>query len=108
MASVKDILFTTNPFLLPPTSTSSIPLHLLPPPCEPLIKLTDFGLSRFISPASPLLYTRCGSESFAAPEIIMGKPYDGRETDAWALGVVLYGLIIGELPFDREESMMLP
>lgn len=38
----------------------------------------------------------------------MGKPYDGRETDAWALGVVLYGLIIGELPFDREESMMLP
>ncbi|OXG37176.1 tRNA (cytidine32/guanosine34-2'-O)-methyltransferase [Cryptococcus neoformans Bt15] len=105
---LENILFTTNPFLLPPTSTSSIPLHLLPPPCEPLIKLTDFGLSRFISPASPLLYTRCGSESFAAPEIIMGKPYDGRETDAWALGVVLYGLIIGELPFDREESMMLP
>lgn len=105
---LENILFTTNPFILPPTSTSSIPLHLLPPPGQPLIKLTDFGLSRFISPASPLLYTRCGSESFAAPEIIMGKPYDGRETDAWALGVVLYGLIIGELPFDREESIKLP
>ncbi|KIR25985.1 CAMK protein kinase [Cryptococcus deuterogattii LA55] len=105
---LENILFTTNPFLLPPTSTSSIPLHLLPPAYQPLIKLTDFGLSRFISPASPLLYTRCGSECFAAPEIIMGKPYDGRETDAWALGVVLYGLIVGELPFDREENMTLP
>ncbi|KIR51091.1 CAMK protein kinase [Cryptococcus gattii Ru294] len=105
---LENILFTTNPFLLPPTSTSSIPLHLLPPTYQPLIKLTDFGLSRFISPASPLLYTRCGSECFAAPEIIMGKPYDGRETDAWALGVVLYGLIVGELPFDRQENMMLP
>lgn len=108
MTSGLDILFTTNPFLLPPTSTSSIPLHLLPPAYQPLIKLTDFGLSRFISPASPLLYTRCGSECFAAPEIIMGKPYDGRETDAWALGVVLYGLIVGELPFDREQNMTLP
>ncbi|WWD22524.1 hypothetical protein CI109_107017 [Kwoniella shandongensis] len=101
---LENILFTTNPFLLPPTSTSSIPLHLLPLPPKPLIKLTDFGLSRFISPSAPLLQTRCGSESFAAPEIIMGKKYDGRETDAWAMGVVLYGLIVGELPFDREEE----
>ncbi|WWC58150.1 uncharacterized protein I303_100685 [Kwoniella dejecticola CBS 10117] len=98
---LENILFTINPFTLPPTSTNSIPLHLLPS-AGPLIKLTDFGLSRFISTSSPLLQTRCGSESFAAPEIIMGKPYDGRETDSWAMGVVLYGLIIGELPFDRD------
>ncbi|KAK8845574.1 hypothetical protein IAR55_006289 [Kwoniella newhampshirensis] len=102
---LENILFTINPFLLPPTSTSSIPLDLLPPPPQPLIKLTDFGLSRFISASAPLLQTRCGSESFAAPEIIMGKSYDGRETDAWAMGVVLYGLIVGELPFDREDVM---
>ncbi|WVQ76184.1 hypothetical protein IAR50_005844 [Cryptococcus sp. DSM 104548] len=101
---LENILFTTNPFTLPPTSTNSIPLHLLPPPNQPLIKLTDFGLSRFISPSSPLLATRCGSESFAAPEIIMAKPYDGRQTDAWAMGVVLYGMVVGELPFDREEA----
>ncbi|WVQ80891.1 hypothetical protein IAT38_002998 [Cryptococcus sp. DSM 104549] len=101
---LENILFATDPFALPPTSTSSIPLHLLPASPAPLIKLTDFGLSRFISPASPLLQTRCGSESFAAPEIIMGKPYDGRQTDAWAMGVVLYGLVVGELPFDREEG----
>ena len=92
-----DILLTVNPFQLPPTTTDSIPIGLLP---SPLIKLTDFGLSRFINPASPLLQTRCGSESFAAPEIMTGRQYDGRQTDAWAMGVVLYALIVGELPFD--------
>ncbi|OCF41647.1 CAMK protein kinase [Kwoniella heveanensis CBS 569] len=104
---LENILFTVNPFTLPPTSTGSIPLDQLPHP-GPLVKLTDFGLSRFISISTPLLQTRCGSESFAAPEIIMGKPYDGRQTDAWAMGVVLYGLIVGELPFDREEDVFGP
>ncbi|KAF2763405.1 kinase-like protein [Pseudovirgaria hyperparasitica] len=68
----------------------------------PLITLTDLGLSRRIPlpPASPLLETRCGSEDYAAPEILLGQPYDGRQTDAWALGVLLYSLIEGRLPFD--------
>ena len=94
-------MFTTTPFAMPPTSTGSVPLDRLP---SPLIKLTDFGLSRFINPSSPSLQTRCGSESFAAPEIIMGKTYDGRATDAWAVGVVLYALVAGELPFDTEDE----
>ncbi|RXK40771.1 CAMK protein kinase [Tremella mesenterica] len=98
---LENILLTVNPLLLPPTSTNSIPLHLLP---RPLIKITDFGLARFIDPTSPLLETRCGSESFAAPEIIMGRPYDGRLTDAWALGVILFALMTGELPFDPPPS----
>ena len=66
----------------------------------PLVKLTDFGLSRFVDPASPLLTTRCGSESYAAPELVTGRPYDGRETDAWACGVVLFALVARRLPFD--------
>lgn len=65
-----------------------------------MIKLTDFGLSRFIDADAPLLETRCGSESFAAPEIIMGRAYDGRDTDSWAVGVVGYAIVVGELPFD--------
>jgi tRNA (cytidine32/guanosine34-2'-O)-methyltransferase len=51
-----------------------------------------------------MLNTRCGSESFAAPEIIMAKSYDGRDTDSWAVGVVLYALIVGEMPFDGEDG----
>lgn len=51
-----------------------------------------------------MLTTRCGSESFAAPEIIMSKAYDGRDTDSWAVGVVLFALVVGELPFDTPDD----
>jgi len=68
----------------------------------PIVTLTDLGLSRRIPqpPESPLLTTRCGSEDYAAPEILLGQPYDGRLTDGWALGVLLYALMEGRLPFD--------
>ncbi|KGM91691.1 CAMK protein kinase [Paracoccidioides brasiliensis Pb18] len=70
-------------------------------PCA-LVTLSDLGLSRRIPqpPESPLLKTRCGSEDYAAPEILMGQPYDGRSTDAWAMGVLLYAIMESRLPFD--------
>ncbi|KAK3297211.1 kinase-like domain-containing protein [Chaetomium fimeti] len=61
--------------------------------------LTDLGLSRRIAPDEKL-ETRCGSDDYAAPEVIMGQPYDGRATDAWSLGVLLYALLEARLPFD--------
>ncbi|KZT59722.1 kinase-like protein, partial [Calocera cornea HHB12733] len=90
---LENILLTCDPFSLPSVRS----LDELP---SPLLKLSDFGLSRFIDPSSPLLQTRCGSESYAAPEIVMGQKYDGRQTDAWACGVVLYALATRVLPFD--------
>ena len=85
---------------LPRSSPKSIenPLTHL----SPIVTLTDLGLSRRIPepPESPFLHTRCGSEDYAAPEILLGQPYDGRVTDAWALGVLLYALMEGRLPFD--------
>ncbi|KAJ3755901.1 kinase-like protein, partial [Lentinula raphanica] len=80
---------------------TSIPRPSLPTSSQPLIKLTDFGLSRFIDPAKPLLTTRCGSEAYAAPELVSESAggYDARETDAWACGVVLYALVARRLPF---------
>jgi serine/threonine protein kinase len=92
-----DIMLTINPSSL----STHIDLSALP---VPLIKLTDFGLARFIDSDNPLLTTRCGSEYYAAPEIIMAKPYDGRETDAWACGVVLFALATRVLPFDADVS----
>ncbi|KAJ5589741.1 hypothetical protein N7450_003713 [Penicillium hetheringtonii] len=67
-----------------------------------VVTLSDLGLSRRIPepPESPLLQTRCGSEDYAAPEILMGQTYDGRSTDAWALGVLLYAIMENRLPFD--------
>ncbi|KAJ3846039.1 kinase-like protein, partial [Lentinula lateritia] len=79
---------------MPPSSATKLPM-----PPQPLIKLTDFGLSRFIDPANPLLTTRCGSEAYAAPELVVSGGYDARETDAWACGVVLYALVARRLPF---------
>lgn len=69
---------------------------------HPIITLTDLGLCKQIPqpPESPMLTTRCGSEDYAAPEILLGQPYDGRSTDAWALGVLLYALMERRLPFD--------
>lgn len=95
-----DILLTCRPF---PARTSSpsappTPLNVSSLPI-PFIKLTDFGLSRLIDASNPMLETRCGSEEYAAPELIMGKAYDGRKTDAWALGIVLYAVLTGFLPF---------
>ncbi|EEH11737.1 conserved hypothetical protein [Histoplasma capsulatum G186AR] len=67
-----------------------------------LVTLSDLGLSKRIPepPTSPLLHTRCGSEDYAAPEILMGQAYDGRSTDAWAMGVLLYAIMENRLPFD--------
>lgn len=47
-----------------------------------------------------MLTTRCGSEDYAAPEVLLGDEYDGRSTDSWALGVLLYAIMEGRLPFD--------
>ncbi|KAJ7611651.1 kinase-like protein [Roridomyces roridus] len=83
--------------------TTTLPCATLP--SGPLLKLTDFGLSRFIDVDSPLLNTRCGSEAYAAPELVIsGRKYDGRETDAWACGVVLYALCTRRLPFGEGVS----
>ena len=73
-----------------------------------LVTLTDLGLSRRIDPNNPLLSTRCGSEDYAAPEILLAQPYDGRATDAWALGVLLYALMEGRLPFDAPPNARRP
>jgi protein-serine/threonine kinase len=64
-----------------------------------VVTLTDLGLSRRIAD-DERLETRCGSDDYAAPEVIMGQPYDGRATDAWSLGVLLYALLELRLPFD--------
>lgn len=64
------------------------------------IKVTDFGLSN-IYPAGKLLTTACGSPSYACPEMLAGKPYDGLKADIWSIGVVLYAMCFGYLPFDN-------
>ncbi|KAI9017662.1 kinase-like domain-containing protein [Gaertneriomyces semiglobifer] len=63
------------------------------------VKLADFGLARRFNPSCPSLVDRCGSEEYAAPEVVQAQPYDGRRTDVWALGIILFALLTKELPF---------
>uniref|UniRef100_A0A9J7X1I2 non-specific serine/threonine protein kinase n=1 Tax=Cyprinus carpio carpio TaxID=630221 RepID=A0A9J7X1I2_CYPCA len=63
------------------------------------IKIADFGFSNLFS-RGQLLKTWCGSPPYAAPELFEGKEYDGPKVDIWSLGVVLYVLVCGALPFD--------
>ncbi|KAI5640077.1 protein kinase domain-containing protein [Phthorimaea operculella] len=63
------------------------------------IKLADFGFSNEYTAGSELA-TWCGSPPYAAPELFEGRRYDGPKADIWSLGVVLYVLVCGALPFD--------
>ncbi|XP_054999290.1 maternal embryonic leucine zipper kinase isoform X2 [Sorex araneus] len=83
------------------------PENLLFDECHKL-KLIDFGLC-----AKPKgnkdyqLQTCCGSLAYAAPELIQGKSYLGSEADVWSMGILLYVLMCGFLPFDDDNVMAL-
>ncbi|CAH8448144.1 unnamed protein product [Dicrocoelium dendriticum] len=64
------------------------------------IKLIDFSFGTQYSGA--LLTTWCGSPPYAAPEIFNGEPYVGTKADIWSLGVLLYVMVCGTLPFDAQ------
>ncbi|KAI8851184.1 kinase-like domain-containing protein [Chytridium lagenaria] len=70
------------------------------------IKIIDFGFGNNFT-MDGLLDTFCGSPFYAAPEMILGKKYEGPEVDMWSLGVILFALLCGHLPFDDEDMKEL-
>ncbi|KAJ3183142.1 hypothetical protein HDU87_007565 [Geranomyces variabilis] len=70
------------------------------------VKLIDFGFTRQVN-TRKLLDTYCGSVAYAAPEMILGKQYSGPQADVWSLGVILYTLLCGYLPFDDDNEATL-
>lgn len=69
-------------------------------------KIADFGLSNVFDNRR-LLNTFCGSPLYASPEIVKGTPYHGPEVDCWSLGVLLYTLVYGAMPFDGSNFKRL-
>ncbi|XP_038936416.1 putative sperm motility kinase W [Rattus norvegicus] len=61
-------------------------------------KLTDFGLATKFRPGT-LLKELCGTKEFYAPELVLREPYNGKKTDVWSLGVLLYFISTGYCPF---------
>ncbi|XP_034542041.1 NUAK family SNF1-like kinase 2 [Notolabrus celidotus] len=70
------------------------------------VKIADFGLSNLYH-GDEYLQTFCGSPLYASPEIVNGRPYRGPEVDTWSLGVLLYTMVHGTMPFDGHNHKAL-
>lgn len=68
------------------------------------VKLVDFGFTREYEGRTNHLQTFCGTICYAAPEMLRGEKYAGEKVDVWSLGVILYALLCGELPFDDDDD----
>lgn len=67
---------------------------------EVKLLVTDFGFSRRFESEEERSRTFCGSAAYAAPEIIKGEPYKMRDHDMWSLGVILFIMVCGTMPYD--------
>lgn len=70
------------------------------------IIISDFGfVNSYNRDRNDLMKTSCGSPCYAAPELVLTQsPYSGRKVDIWSLGVILYAMLSGYLPFDDDAE----
>lgn len=69
------------------------------------LKLVDFGFARKMHANHELSQTFCGSNGYASPEILKSTPYDPKMSDCWAVGVILFAMVFGQLPFDDKNGV---
>ncbi|XP_021262250.1 testis-specific serine/threonine-protein kinase 6-like [Numida meleagris] len=62
-------------------------------------KIADFGFSKEVSSYPEPSTTFCGTEAYMAPEMWLQYPHDAKKLDVWSLGVVLFVMVTGDLPF---------
>ena len=70
------------------------------------VKLCDFGFTREYEGKLSYLQTFCGTVCYSAPEMLRGEKYAGEKVDVWSLGIILYALLAGELPFDDDDDLV--
>ena len=66
------------------------------------LKLTDFGFAKYLDNGKT--YTLCGTPEYLAPEIILNKGH-GKPADWWAMGILLYEMLVGIDPFSDDDPM---
>jgi serine/threonine protein kinase len=67
------------------------------------VKLCDFGVSRTVKP-NEKIFDQCGTPAYLAPEIVADRGYDPFFVDIWSMGVLLYAILSGTVPF-RAKSL---
>lgn len=67
------------------------------------IKIADFGMAALQQNPSHQLRTACGSPHYAAPELLRHQFYKGSAVDIWSMGVILFAMLAGRLPFDDDD-----
>jgi serine/threonine protein kinase len=70
-------------------------------------RICDFGFAALVQTPVVTLSTHCGSYAYAAPEILQNKPYIGAQSDVWSLGVILYAMTVGRLPYNDTDMATL-
>ena len=70
---------------------------------DKIVKIIDFGLSHEFN-GEDFLKTKCGSASYASPELISEPFYDGFKNDVWCCGIILYAMLCGYLPFEKNRN----
>lgn len=64
-----------------------------------VVALADFGFAKVLPKDDPYIYDLKGTPIYLAPEMLIKKPYDGYKADIWALGVTLFAIVSGTMPF---------
>jgi len=72
----------------------------------PNIKVSDFGLCGYLSQGK-LMKTFCGSPCYCSPECLCRIQYDGRISDVWSLGVILFAMVTGEHPWNISNTSIM-
>ena len=70
-----------------------------------VIKIMDFGLSKIVSTQEKMV-DGYGTLSYVAPEVLLRTPYN-KEVDIWSMGVILYYMLCGHLPFKGNKEAVI-
>ena len=71
------------------------------------ILISDFGLSILSNNNNSLLSTPCGTPSYAPPEMLRGEKYNGIYSDLWSCGIILYTMLVGNLPCSESKEELV-